>query len=554
VKHLRAFSRYAGVMPPDAEALVTLGSPLEDARVLLEQEGIPLIVERWIGLGRVTYLGPDPGLEPFRSWPGAESLWQRVLVGGRPGLPSFDATTSGWVPMRAALAEMLDLGLPATGWVIAFLVAYVALVGPGQYLLLRRLDRREWAWIGFPVLALGAVGLLFGSAAWLRGPEVRLAAVSIVRLAEDARTVPIETFVGLVAPTRGSYNLGLTEGLVPRPVADGGASGTSPMTIVPGVGGGPTTLPDLRLEGRIPRALQLRSLATVPAPVTADLRTTNGRLEGTIRNTGRDRLEDVIVVAAGEALGLGDVGPGESRPVSISLPTNRAAGAWQNGPPPWSVPGARTGPGGDRRRALIAQLVQPNRGSDGETSGGAMLLAWGPATPPNVTVGDGTVPGVARRLIEQALPIQYGDEDVTIPPGLIGRTIVDGAVLGRGNVASFVARGPIVFQFDLPPGLELARIDRLSVHLATPGRPTGAPATLPAMTPPSSATAPPPRLSLYRWADRTWVDVPLSGTGVSNMPFGAAFVDGGAIRARIEPQGTDVQVDQLDLSLDGIRQ
>jgi hypothetical protein len=183
-----------------------------------------------------------------------------------------------------------------------------------------------------------------------------------------------------------------------------------------------------------------------------------------------------------------------------------------------------------------------------------MLLAWGPATPPNVTVGDGTVPGVARRLIEQALPIQYGDEDVTIPPGLIGRTIVDGAVLGRGNVASFVARGPIVFQFDLPPGLELARIDRLSVHLATPGRPTGAPATLPAMAPPSSANTPPPRLALYRWADRTWVDVPLSGTGVSNMPFGASFVDGGAIRARIEPQGTEVQVDQLDLSLDGIRQ
>ena len=63
-----------------------------------------------------------------------------------------------------------------------------------------------------------------------------------------------------------------------------------------------------------------------------------------------------------------------------------------------------------------------------------------------------------------------------------------------------------------------------------------------------------PRLSLYRWADRTWVDVPLSGTGVSNMAFGAAFADGGSIRARIEPQGTEIQVDQLDLSLDGVRE
>ena len=126
--------------------------------------------------------------------------------------------------MRAALSEMLDLGLPATTWIVIFLVGYVVLVGPGQYFLLRRLDRREWAWIGFPALALGAAGLLLGGAAWLRGPEVRLAALSIVRVSEDTGTVPVETYVGLVAPTRGTYNLTLVDGLVPRPVSDGGSS------------------------------------------------------------------------------------------------------------------------------------------------------------------------------------------------------------------------------------------------------------------------------------------------------------------------------------------
>lgn len=552
VKHLRALSRYAGVTPPDADVLVTLGSPIEDARVLLAQEGIPLVAERWIGLGRVTYVGPDPGLEPFRSWPGSESLWQRVLVGGRPGLPTFEVSTSNWMPMRAALSEMLNLGLPSTVWIITFLVGYVAMVGPGQYIVLRRLDRREWAWIGFPAVALVSAGLLLVGAAWLRGPEVRLAAISIVRISEDTSAAPTETYVSLVAPTRGSYTVTFTDGVVPRPVADGG--GTTPMTIAPGVGGGPTTLPDLRLEGRVPRAVQLRSLVTEAAPVVADLKTTNGRLEGNVRNVGRDRLEDVIVVAAGEAIGLGDVGPGESRTVAISMPINRAAGAWQNSSPPWAVPGNRPGPGGDRRRAVISQLIQPNRGGDGETNGGVMMFAWGPATAPRVTLGEGTVPGSARRLFEQALPVEYGDEQVTIPPGLIGRTIVDGAALGRGNGSSFVARGPIVFQFDLPPGLDLARVDRLSVHLVTPGYPAGTPATLPAIAKPAAAGSAPPRLSLYRWADRTWVDVPLNGTGVSDMQFGASFVDGGAIRARIEPQGTEIQVDQLDVSLDGIRE
>jgi hypothetical protein len=61
-------------------------------------------------------------------------------------------------------------------------------------------------------------------------------------------------------------------------------------------------------------------------------------------------------------------------------------------------------------------------------------------------------------------------------------------------------------------------------------------------------------VSLYRWADRTWVDVPLNGTGVANLTFGGSFVDGGAIRVRLEPQGNDLSVDQLDLSLDGVRE
>jgi hypothetical protein len=539
VKHLRSFERYAGVAPPDGDVLVTLGSPIDGARAVLTQESMPLLVERWLGLGRVTFLGVDPAIEPFRSWPAAESVWQRVLVGGRPGLPLLDDASLGQYPLRAALGEMLDLGLPAAHWVIMFLVGYVILAGPGMYLFLRRLDRREWAWTGLPALALGATGLLLGSAWWLRGPDIRMAAISMVRVAENASTALTDTYIGLVAPVRGTYDLRFADGLTPRPIGD--IDSTAPMVVTPGLpgaAGAPTALPALRLEGRSPMGLQWRTVGPAPAPAFADLKTTNGRLEGTIRNVGAERLEDVFVLASGEGIGLGDLAPGETKPVSISLPTSRAAGAWQNGPPPWFTTGRPRSSGGtERRRDLIGQLVQPGRGYKGE-SGGALLLAWTAATAPRLEVADGSVTGVARRLIEQALPIDYGQGDVTIPPGLLARTVLDGAALSRGSGMSFTARGPVVFQFDLPPALELARIDRLSVHLAISSGPRVAGA----------------RVSLYRWADRTWVDVPLNGTGVANLTFGASFVDGGAIRLRLEPQSNDLSVDQLDLSLDGVRQ
>jgi len=62
------------------------------------------------------------------------------------------------------------------------------------------------------------------------------------------------------------------------------------------------------------------------------------------------------------------------------------------------------------------------------------------------------------------------------------------------------------------------------------------------------------RISLYRWADRTWVDATVNSSGVADLPFGAGFVDGGAIRVRLEPQGAETVVEQLDLSLEGVRQ
>ena len=61
------------------------------------------------------------------------------------------------------------------------LFGYIALIGPINYLVLRRLDEREWAWVTMPALiAIFAVGAYaYGSA--LRGSDVIVNEVAIVR-------------------------------------------------------------------------------------------------------------------------------------------------------------------------------------------------------------------------------------------------------------------------------------------------------------------------------------------------------------------------------------
>jgi hypothetical protein len=262
-----------------------------------------------------------------------------------------------------------------------------------------------------------------------------------------------------------------------------------------------------------------------------------------VRNVGPDRLEDALLYAGGETLPLGGIGPGDSRPVSMALPTMRGNGRAITAPGEviWPDPGSESVA---RRRGLVQTLLQSGRGVDGESGGSALLLAWTAATPPRVTADGTPLAGTADRLIQQALPIQFGDEAVAIPPGLLGRTILDGATLNRGGTAAFAVRGPIVFQYDLPPEVTLSRVDRLSVHLALGPRGASGP------TPAGTGGA---RVSLFRWPDRTWVDVVVGTTGVGDATFGGQFIDGDAIRLRVEPTAAETWIQQLDVSIEGVR-
>ncbi|MFM9059126.1 MAG: hypothetical protein ACKOSQ_08390 [Planctomycetaceae bacterium] len=121
---------------------------------------LPLVVRRAHGLGTITWIGLDLDAEPFRGWPGTDTLLARLL-GGRPG----DAEAAR--PVGAAgppdLAGQLRLALEAPGpggglapvpfAVIAGLgLLYVACVFPLDWWLVSRSGRPWLAWLSLPAL------------------------------------------------------------------------------------------------------------------------------------------------------------------------------------------------------------------------------------------------------------------------------------------------------------------------------------------------------------------------------------------------------------------
>src|SRR4029453_17887300 len=118
-----------------------------------------------------------------------------------------------------AVADLPALAVPPIPGLVLLLFGYIALIGPINYIVLKRLDKREWAWVTMPALiAIFAVGAYaFGSA--LRGSDVIVNEVAIVRGAPDAKEGAAQVYLGVFSPTRGTYQVALPGGaLLSAPV------------------------------------------------------------------------------------------------------------------------------------------------------------------------------------------------------------------------------------------------------------------------------------------------------------------------------------------------
>jgi hypothetical protein len=130
---------------------------------------LPLVVRRAHGFGTITWLGLDLDAEPFRGWPGADTLLVRLLRGRATDAEATRPTTAVGPP---DLAGQLRLALEAPGpdggiapvpfAVIAGLgLLYVGCIFPLEWWLVSRSGRPWLAWLTLPVLAGG-----FTAVAW----------------------------------------------------------------------------------------------------------------------------------------------------------------------------------------------------------------------------------------------------------------------------------------------------------------------------------------------------------------------------------------------------
>lgn len=200
---------------------------------------LPTIVRQPYGFGKVIFVAFDPDKPPFVEWQGRPSLVAKLLKEHRwgehdaanTGRSSGQVAHLGFTDLAGQLREALDVFQGVTrakfSWVAGLIVLYVLLIGPGDYLLLKKFGRMHWTWFTFPLVALAFCVLAFVLADRLSGNRLRINQVELVDIDVESSTLRGTVWAHVYSPKSQSFDLTLES----RPPGGKSKSNTGGMLI-----------------------------------------------------------------------------------------------------------------------------------------------------------------------------------------------------------------------------------------------------------------------------------------------------------------------------------
>ena len=197
-------------------------SRLQDVRgqILLDAGGrgssLPLVVRAHMGLGELVFVGLDFDSPPLGDWSGRVSFLKSVLVWQDDETQDTSNSAAGYdgqsdlvTQLCVALDEkFVGVKFVSFGVVTVLVAAYLLLIGPGDYFLVKKaLRRTELTWVTFPLIVIGASAGAYWFANRMKGDQLHVNQVEVVDI--DTRTGQVRgtVWTHFFTPRVHAYNL-----------------------------------------------------------------------------------------------------------------------------------------------------------------------------------------------------------------------------------------------------------------------------------------------------------------------------------------------------------
>jgi len=519
---------------PDAGGRQPYGAPTAG----LAADGRFMLLEQGYGRGALSVFAAPLSHPALLGWPGRDRLWADMLRA-----PASTAT--GFVPdgvspdmfvesnLASALTGLPALEFPSLLAIGGLIAAYILVVGPGVYLLLRRLDRQALGWVVVPLVTVAFAAAAYGLGYAQRGGDVLVNQITFVEDLGSSGHARLRSFAGLFSPSRTRYVLdvaGAPDASAPmllRPVAVQGFDGGAGSGVFVQEGAGDSQARDLEVAQWSMRAVASDSLGG-PTGVQARVSLQGENLLAEVTNNGSERLLDVAVVQGDRVVRLGDIAPGETRSGELKRRAAGPGGGFGTGAPlSYLIYGdeidRNSKNGGQplppdlqqRQRLLDALFAYGPAPRDGQPT----LFAWSEGYATAVSPVDRKAEHEHTALIVAQPRIAVEGGAVDLPRGWLSIRM-EGPQSGvcYGSQGSGVTLGPdpVVVQLSLPRDLYGLRADELTLL-------TGADNAWPQDT----------SVELYDWASGQWVAQPAAGKPLAVADAERFLGSHGRLRVRL---------------------
>ena len=505
----------------DGPYLVTT-STLSNGELLYHEDGLPLLARREWGRGRVYFLALDPTLAPLADWDGSPLLWQ-TIAGVAPRLPFWANGFSNTYAASEAVKNIPTLALPSAILLLCFMGVYVVLIGPVNYLVLKRLKRREWAWITIPATILVFTACAYVTGFGLKGNNLILHQMNVAYGQANSPALRVNSLVALYSPRRATYDFILPGDVMALPFTQGfgpGFVGTGNVNAIER--GTNLILRDVRIDVSDSQTFMVESYRLAPE-INSDVRLIlqNGKFELniTVRNDSQITLENAVLLYGSTMHSLNDLEPGEEVSWNRALSATEAAAT---GSTVYSSYGGYTSPllnndlqllgtnspydepvAYSRRQLLEAMHQDLYYGGSGSyliPRGVVTLIGWSEDQLLEMTVDSRRgQEQVASTLYFLELPMtqtQVSGRDIIIPKTMLSWDILanNGQYGGLGIEDITLYNGSVEYEFQPIPELATISVNTLQLIL----------------TRQSYSTSSLPSVSVWNWTSDEWNDIPLA--------------------------------------------
>jgi hypothetical protein len=563
LEDLSALKAYTGSAKNPGSAVVTYGPLKPAAKIMLQQDETPLITRRSLGMGEVILLGFDPAnLQQVvlassapggsRSWDGLLALY-RQLTAALPDKPNWAYGVQDWYAASSAVSNIPNLALPPVSLICGFLLLYMLAIGPINYLVVRKLKRRELAWISVPLLAIGFMVAAFAAGNLTRGSQPVLNRLALVQVWPSSSQAHVTGMVGLYAPQRARYELKSDQAVFLHPVSDSSSynsvKDTSDWTLS---SDGTTTQASVVMD--VSEVKTLGADGEVAAPqFTPELNlvvdSTGARATGTVTNRSDITLHDAVLLGPGTAHQIGTVEPGASVPIDFKLDrASRSSQALSSpqyyyGNPDTTLddivgPYNRYGSTDTvraRRYDLLTALLSNNTPLRRGRGSGMYLAGWTEQSPLNVSV-EGVPFGACDTtlyIVDLNPTLQVMSGTLTLPPGAFTWKAdnVSGPAIEPYDTTAYP--GNYELQFNLAWPIDYAQAKNLIFSLDTAGGARNV------------------AFSVWNYQTNNWTPLTAVRDGDNVVPDPAQHVSpSGEIRLKIDvSSGGSVQLNRADFTL-----